>query len=53
VAIVPNFGERRKAEVQFRRIPLPRTSVNKDKKGGGHCLLPYEPHYAALNRITL
>ncbi len=24
-----NFGERRKAEVQLRRIPLPRTPVNR------------------------
>jgi len=35
------------------RILLLGTSVNKDKKGGGHCLLPYEPHYAAVSRITL
>jgi hypothetical protein len=29
-----NFGELRLAEVQLRRIPLPRTPVNKGKKKG-------------------
>jgi hypothetical protein len=29
-----NFGERRLAEVQLRRITLPRTPVNKGKKEG-------------------
>jgi hypothetical protein len=31
---------------------VPRTPVNKDKKGGGNVLLPAEPHYAAVYRIT-
>jgi hypothetical protein len=34
------------------RIPLPRTPLNKDNKGGGNVLLPAEPHYAAVSRIT-
>jgi hypothetical protein len=30
-----NFGELRKAEVQLRRIPLPRTPVSKGKRKAG------------------
>jgi hypothetical protein len=40
-------------EYRLLRIYLLGTSVNKDKKGGGNALLPGEPHYAAVSRITL
>src|SRR5215204_7096982 len=35
-----NFGELRKSEVQLRRILIPRTPMNKDKKKGRSCYTP-------------
>jgi hypothetical protein len=43
--VYPNFGERREREV--RRIPLPRTRVNKGEKKGRGCYAP------ALNSSVL
>jgi hypothetical protein len=43
-AVKAKFAELFLAEL--RRITLPRTPVNKSKKGRGQCLLPGEPHYA-------
>jgi hypothetical protein len=45
-----NFRERRKSEVQLRRITLPRTPVNKDKNQG-RVLLGFAPASHRLPHI--
>jgi hypothetical protein len=68
-ALNANFVELRKSEVQLRRIPLPRTWVNKGmKKGRSTLLCPQSPwlgsspllalylkeaHFVALNACYL
>jgi hypothetical protein len=45
-----NFGERRKAEVQLLRIPLPGTSVNKDRQKLQLYSLPEKPYEPPSSR---